>query len=121
MTSSEKTTGSSQEQKSASLMKLGTSLNPAISSMAEAAGAVSTCGKYRKISKVNTEWLLILTSDRLRPDKRKRGTRYDMKNDNINYGGKQRKMRYYFLAWFLKKTFVQFESPFIRFGKLVFD
>ena len=42
-------------------MKLETFLNPANLAMAEAAPAVSTCGKYQRISKENIVCLLILT------------------------------------------------------------
>ena len=55
--------------------------------MAEAELAESTCGRYQMISKVNTGWSFILTSDRLRPDKRKHGTRYDINNDSMYPGG----------------------------------
>ena len=83
-------------------------MNPANSSMVEAAPAMSTCGKYQRILTANIGWLLILTLGRSRPYRVKRGIRYNMKNSRTNCGGWQHRMRFCFFAWFLEKVFVQF-------------
>jgi hypothetical protein len=65
-------------------MKQGIYSNPVNSSTAEEVPAVSTCGKYQRISKENTGCRLISIPVRSGPDKMRYGTQYDIKNNPTN-------------------------------------
>ena len=53
--------------------------------MVEAVDVVGTRGECQRISKANTRSSLMLISDRLRPDKKKRGIRYEVEYDYFTF------------------------------------